>query len=512
MELIETIEVEEKEQRLSMAIFEEVEFHFERTKDGQKQEVQSGKGTDLLPFQFPGKYETTVDRRKQKCTQLRECTKGGSHRYEYDANINRHLPAPNYQSAIEMKRSDGGYFDDDDENLNMEGLVEQTQSMSLQNRNHNNRRGGGRNHHNQSSHISQHVTSSSSSGFVQNDRPLSGGRQIRVVERSQHTNVPSSSSGYSSSDTTSGAVAHQSQYSISAGGPFEMPVHDESDEHEMSGMQIYTSELKDVNLTPSEEFPPPEHQENNISKNSKYISRFDPENVYFTVPEWTATNNEIFNFDGHGKSNRRQIARGVDYDSLPESLPEMASSPDIPDSKKRISKKQKDYADTQKLRTRVVNDEHGNLMKITEVEKSVTKTEEFTEEDEDAARKMSANSEQLKEGEYVVMNLDEITEGQKVHDSSVQEDVQSSEGEEEEGQYNLVDAEVLGETTVTQIPIEYDEQTTTMGLKDDQDHNFDEQKYLYDMKTATLSPVITKDSRSGAMLMQYGYNDMITEL
>ena len=89
--------------------------------------------------------------------------------------------------------------------------------------------------------------------------------------------------------------------------------------------------------------------------------------------------------------------------------------------------------------------------------------------------------------------------------------MQSSEGEEE-GEYNLVDAEVLGETTITQIPIEYDEQTTTMGLKDDLDHNFDEQKYLYDMKTATLSPVITKDSRSGAMLMQYGYNDMITEL
>ena len=512
MELIETVEVEEKEQRLSMAIFEEVEFHFERSKDGQKQEVQSGKGTDLLPFQFPGKYETTVDRRKQKCTQLRECTKGGSHRYEYDANINRHLPAPNYQSAIEMKRSDDSYFDDDDENLNMEGLVEQTQGMSLQNRNHNNRCRGGRDHHNQSSHISQHITSPSSPGFVQDDRLSSGGRQIRVVERSQHTNVPSSSSGYSSSDTTSSAVAHQSHYSISAGGPFEMPVHDESDEHEMSGLQIYTSELKDVNLTPPEEFSPQEHQENNVSKNSKYISRFDPENVYFTVPEWTATNNEIFNFDGHAQSNRRQLARGVDNDSLPESLPEITSSPDVPDRKKRISKRQKDHADTPKLRTRVVKDEHGKLIKITEVEKTVTRTEEFTEEDEEAARKVSANSEQLKEGEYVVMNLDEITEGQKVRDSSAQEeDVQSSEGEDE-GEYNLVDAEVLGETTITQIPIEYDEQTTTMGLKDDQDHNFDEQKYLYDMKTATLSPVITKDSRSGAMLMQYGYNDMITEL
>ena len=518
MEIIETIEVEEKEQRLSMAIFEEVEFHFERTKDGQTQ-VQSGKGTDLLPFQFPGKYETTVDRRKQKCTQLRECTKGGSHRYEYDANINRHLPAPNYQSAIEMKRSsegddDANYFDDDDENLNMRGLVEQTQEMSLQNRNYNNRRGGGRDHRNQSSHISQHVTSSSSSGFVQDDHRPSSGRHIRVIEKSQHTNIPSSSSGYSSSDTTSSAAAHQSHYSISAGGPFEMPVHDESDEHDMSEMQVYTSELKDVTLTPPEEFSPREHQENNASKNSKYISRFDPENVYFTVPEWTATNNEIFNFDKHEQSNRRQVALGIDNDSLPESLPEIASSPDIPDGKKRISKRRENHADTPKLRTRVVKDEQGNWMKITEVEKTVTRTEEFTKEDEEAARKMNASSEQLKEGEYLVMNLDEITEGQNVQEeiyAQETEDVQSSEGEEE-GEYNLVDAEVLGETTITQIPVEYDEQTTTMGLKDDLDHNFDEQKYLYDMKTATLSPVITKESRSGAMFMQYGYNDMITEL
>ena len=508
MELIETVEVEEKEQRLSMAIFEEVEFHFERTKDGQK-EIQSGKGTDLLPFQFPGKYETTVDRRKQKCTQLRECTKGGNHRYEYDANINRHLPAPNYQSAIEMKRSGGNYFDDEEEeNLNMKVLVEQTQEMSLQNQNHNNRR-----HHNQSSHISQHVGSSLQSGFVQDDHRPSSGRQIRVLERSQHTNFPSNSSGYSSSDTTSSAAAHQSHYSISAGGPFEMPVHDESDEHDMSKMQIYTSELKDVTLTPPEEFSPREHQENNVSKSSKYISRFDPENVYFTVPEWTATNNEIFNFDEHGQSTRKQVSRGIDNDSLPESLPEIASSPDIPDGKNRISKRKEDHADTPKLRTRVVKDDQGNLMKITEVEKTVTRTEEFTEEDEEAARKMSANSEQLKEGEYVVMNLDEITEGQNVHEAYVREteDVQSSEGEQE-GEYNLVDAEVLGETTITQIPIEYDEQTTSMGLKDDLDHNFDEQRYLYDMRTATLSPVITKDSRSGAMLMQYGYNDMITEL
>ena len=497
MELIETVEVEEKEQRLSMAIFEEVEFHFERKKDGQT-EVQSGYGSDLLPYQFPGKYEATVDRRKQKCTQLRECTKGGGHRYEYDANINRHLPAPNYQSAIEMKKHGGDYFD----GTNMEDLIEQTQGMNLQNSNHNNH-----GHHDDPS--SQHVSQKRySSGIVQPAQQAN--RQIRVIERSQMTAVPSNSSGYSSSDTTSSAI-HQ-PHSISAGGPFEMPVHDESDENEeMNKIRVFTSELKDINLTPSEELSPgQEIQENNVSTN-RYVSRFDPENVYFTVPEWTATNNEIFNFDKHGKSTRRQVSRGTDNDSLPESLPDISSSPEIPHGKKNISKRQEQHADTPKLRTRVVKDEHGNLMKVTEVEKTVTKTEEFTDNDADEARKMSANSEQLKDSEYMVMNVDEITEGQRVHEAYVHQkkEVQSSEGEEE---YYNVGPEVIGETTVTHIPVEYDEQTTTMGLKDDLDHNFDEQKYLYDMKTATLSPVVTKDSRSGAMLMQYGYNDMTTEL
>ena len=489
MELIETVEVEEKEQRLSMAIFEEVEFHFERTKDGQT-EVQSGKGTDLLPFQFPAKYEATVDRRKQKCTQLRECSKGGSHRYEYDPNINRHLPAPNYQSAIEMKKHEGDYYD----GTSMDALTEQTQGMNLQNSNQNNHE-----HHNQSSHISQQV----SSAFSRDDQP------VQVIKQSQ-TTAPSNSSGYSSSDTTSSAV-HQS-HAISAGGLFEMPVHDESDENVIDEMRIHTSELKDINLTPSDQLSPgQEVQENDISRNSRYISRFDPENVYFTVPEWTATNNEVCNFDKHGKVTRRQISRGIDNDSLPESLPDVSSSPDIPDSSKKISKRHEQHADTPKLRTRVVKDEHGNLMKITEVEKTVTKTEEFTEDDAEAARKMSANSEQLKDSEYMMMNVDEITEGQRVHEGYVhEEEVQSSAGEEEE--YYHLGAEVMGETTVTHIPVEYDEQTTSMGLKDDLDHNFEEQKYLYDMKTATLNPVISKDNRSGAMLMQYGYNDMITEL
>ena len=82
-------------------------------------------------------------------------------------------------------------------------------------------------------------------------------------------------------------------------------------------------------------------------------------------------------------------------------------------------KGRENHADTPKLRTRVVKDEQGNLVKITEVEKKVTRTEEFTEEDEEAARKMSASSEQLKEGEYVVMNLDEITEGQNVQEEDL---------------------------------------------------------------------------------------------
>ena len=520
MELIETVEVEEREQRLAMAIFEEVEFTFERTKDGQT-EVQTGKGSDLLPFQFPGKYEATVDRRKQKCMQVKDCTRGGSHRYEYDANINRHLPAPNYQSAIEMKQdenqTDGfsGGAGQSPYNMvtnEMEKLIRETQNMNLRNSNHNNRSTTGQQQQ-QQQHVSTYQQHSSS---LDSNQP---GRQIKVMEKAHRqgaTMLPSSSSGYSSSDTAASAAHAQTSHSISAGGPFQMPAHEESDEddfeHERGGKsaRVFTSELKDVNLIPpeGEEFLP-ETQESRRTKSTRYVSRFDPENVYFTVPEWTATNNEIYDFEKQQQQQKGrtkipvEISRSTDNDSLPESLPDIAISPDLPDGKKKVNRKHEKHADTPKLRTRVVQDEEGNLMKITEVEKTVTKTEEFTEKDENASNK----AEPLRDGEYIDMDLSQITEGQNIQQQ--QEIIQSSDEEEE---FYPVGPEVIGETTVTQIPVEYDEQTTSLGLKDDLDHNFDEQKYLYDMNTATLSPVVTKDSRSGAMLMQYGYNDMLTEL
>ncbi len=538
MELIETVEVEEKEQRIAMAIFEEVEFHVERTKDGKTEVLQSGKGTDLLPFEFPGKYEATVDRRKQKSIQVRENTKEGSHKYEYDANVNRHLPAPNYHSAIEMKNvdeGDGRYPPEGDGRLpaerggtgnypgNMESLIFQTQNMNLHNSNRE-REEEVRQHQKRKQQQASQQQQRHHESVVQNvqtsqpiplpvDHGSRRGRQIRVIERSQTGGgVPhSGSSGYSSSDTASSAAATQS-HSISAGGPFEMPAHDESDE-EHDATHVYKSQLKDVNLTPSEG----DAEESEISRSTRFVSRFDPDNVYFTVPEWTSSSNEIYHFDKHGG---RKVSRKspTDNESLPESLPEVPASPDFPDGKRRVNKKQQQHADTPKLRTRVVQDEKGNLMKITEVEKTVTKTEEFTDgADDAAARKLSASSEQLRDGEYMEMNVAQITEGQNVQEQykeRKEEIVQSSDdddGDDDEEVYR-VGPEVVGETTITRIPVEYDEQTTSLGIKDDNDHNFDEQKYLYDMRTATLSPVVTQDGRSGAMLMQYGYNDMMTEL
>ncbi len=652
MEIIETVEIEEREQRLSMAIFEEVEFTMERTKGGHT-EVITGKGSDLLPFEFPGRYEATVDRRKQKCLQVKETHKGGSHRYEYDTNVHNGLPAPGAREAIEMpevnshhyddpevvdhhfddpevgdhhfddREVSGHHFDDpevgnhhiDDREVgdrhfdnelhsahterpfdieptdNVDHLTEQTEKLNLTTPHTRNLSNDTPGHY-----ITHHVLPVRHTSMRGKAMPKGGGEVVReekwVVRESRgkpsraiqgYSVLPTpysprrpvpvtigSSSGYSSSDTAvsssfqqqvTSSLQHQQQEvhpqqqgegegyspSTSAG---RRPLYTADSDTEES--RIYTSELKDINLTPQGPSPRESVDLTAEQTDEIFFSRYDPENIYFRVPQWR---------DIDSKKKYSKSRHHVDIEKVDTVVQEGYECPDslpMPLSKKKEKSVEKskmeqkyfetpqmevksggiDVTDTSqsspdapKLRTRVVRDADGNLVKITEVEKTVTKTEEYLEDEPKADGGRLA--EEMRGGEYLEMNVSQITEGQRYEQEVTEEEVcqitgalESGEepqgGGEEEEELHLypVGPEVMSETTVALQPVEYDIQTRSLPLRDDpacngllpreydvqtrslplQDdpgNNLHEQQYLYDMRTATLEPLIIRDAKSG---------------
>ncbi len=603
MEIIETVEIEEREQRLSMAIFEEVEFTMERTKGGHT-EVMTGKGSDLLPFEWPGRYEATVDRRKQKCLQVKETHKGGSHRYEYDTNIQNGLPASQTHNAIEMPQVEDDYHFDDGRHFdvaqtdNVDSLTQQTGKLNLTSSHTQNVSNNNHGHY-----ITHHVLPVRGKAMpkevvreekwvVREDkRPHRSDRDkssrvvlpaVPVASHSPSRPVPvtlGSSSGYSSSDT---AVSSSFQQQVSSSLQQQRAQQQEVEEEdspagqapiyeadsESEEVRMYTSELKDINLTPQDQSPRESIDLTADQTDNILVSRFDPDNIYFRVPQWRDIDSKKKYYRSRPHVNIEKVESiALENNLVPDSVPETMSKMNEKSVKK--SKMEEKYFETPqtaekidvtdmshrspdapKLRTRVVRDAEGNLVKITEVEKTVTKTQEYMEEEPGAdGGRMPGAAEEMRGGEYLEMNVSQITEGQRYEEEVTEEEVcqitgaqgegeeareGEEEGEEEELQLYPVGPEVMSETTVSLQPVEYDIQTRSLPLRDDpcngllpreydvqtrslplQDdpgNNLHEQQYLYDMRTATLEPLIIRDAKSGEMLMQYGYNDMITQL
>ena len=73
-EIIETIVVEEHEQRIIMSIAEEIEFSSSRTQGGTTVNTTNEDG-QVKPFWIPEKWEAVVDRRKQKMIKVKDTEK-----------------------------------------------------------------------------------------------------------------------------------------------------------------------------------------------------------------------------------------------------------------------------------------------------------------------------------------------------------------------------------------------------------------------------------------------------
>ena len=89
-------EVEEREQKISIAIMEELEFNLQRTQ-GEHTETLHLTESGEVPLKLPGMYETVVDRRKQKSTQIKDIQKGAEQTHQNATTGERPIstgPAP----------------------------------------------------------------------------------------------------------------------------------------------------------------------------------------------------------------------------------------------------------------------------------------------------------------------------------------------------------------------------------------------------------------------------------
>ncbi len=522
-EIIEMYEVEEREQRISMAIFEELEFTCSRKEGGttSSQTAHASSASDLVPWTMPPVYETTVDRRKQKSTQIREVKKEGSqHFHGIGGNRNastllegggqKHIEQTNHQSSKSINKHQSGHTDNNvhqsSRNIEIKQHVDNIPAAerTITVRQATSTQPTGKNvHHVQRSGInptsprrsymkeSSEIWRSDESEIIPSAEDYPSGKVTHHSE--EHTtavNGPSpsgaTSSGYSSADSAGGY--HSKYY---------------TDYHSNS------PELEKVN----------EVQSQNSTLKRRYVSRFDPENFYFQVPAWPS-NDTMYNISKEMAAEGTVSPPSNDDDSLPGTLPDNTNDNSITKSVKS----------TPKLRTRVVKDEDGNLVKITEVEQTITNTVDYTKDVTEQAPDNVPNKiyEELGGTNYMDVNLVAQELQETVQDEQVEEEEQE---EVCENRPCITGPDVVAETTTELHPIEYDTQTTslglpeeelrmreyeaqerTLGLEDDCCAALPDQRYLYDMKTATLRPTVTEDS-NGKMLMQYSLGDtMITEL
>ena len=432
-EIIETIEIEEREQRLTMAIFEELEFHLERSQ-GASKEGHKSSGSELVPWLFPDRYDATVDRRREKSLQIREINKeaGQSRQSSGPGASAKFMLRENQKAVVDALEKAIGDEQSNEESLEVDGHASLYQH-----------------HHNKEQN---HAITASSSGYSSPDN----------FQTHRQTHVSRQSKCATSREAGSGSP--------------------------------------DVN-----------------SQRKRHVSMFDPENIYYTVPEWTSLDKEASMLNLSTQREDMTVKKSVaDEESLPDSLP---GNPSTLLPAHHIEKTTASQAEP-KVSTSIIKDEDGNVMKVTEVEHTMTKTVDYKQ---DAVSYMpTAGLEELGGTQYLDMNLLAAPDVDPEPSESVASDPPQ------------LGPEVVAETSTKLTAVEYSEQTRTigldeediklklrlregeeqersMGIGDEDGGTFAPSQFLYDMRTATLRPQITQDP--GAMRRQpHQYRDMSTKL
>ena len=593
-ETYEWTEIEEKEQRLSMAIFEEIEFNLTRSQGGQTS-TQTGKASELVPWLFPDKYEAIVDRRRQKVTQVKDIHKEGGHvKVQSGATPAALESGSTYGTLLETdllsgegKRSgpdileergvqswsehskstggDGGQgvhkselittindssFDSSPTSGRYRTVYErqvssptpkqdasdtgkkgskQTESYitvtrdngPVSHKEHSSARMTEVGGHNQATGRDTGGSGMSSkktiTTYTRLKSPPTGdqhsttyirgpGSKDKVTKSEIHTTTytrpvkdehiitSTNSSGYSSSDNTS-------QLRIDKLHSFEMPGIDSA----VRDKKHFKTET-DIRL--SRPVASQDYSTRTSEKSKRFVSRFDPGNIYFTVPQWTPVESSELLFNMSKDSDEADGKRDHDNDSLPDTLPGVEAEHI---KRRSVATKSEGQQLPPKVHSEIVLDEEGNRMKVTTTEQKMIKTVDYIPEAGGSAKQKQTTEEM---GEESFVEVDLTTEHFESTEVDNDDDNDNGNVGDSERKKPIQLPEVVSETSIVYKHIEYDDQEKSMRVPDEADNRAGlERQYLYDMNTATLRPVKIKDTKSGEMLMQYSIGDtMVTEL
>ena len=488
-EILETTEIEEKEQRIAMAIFEEVEFNVSKTQGG-KTTYQSPDGVELEPFWLPDKFEATVERRKKKVTQVKETAKEGQGSKWLESKYN---PALEYNTTSAKPRvledrtltasktsyvsDDGKNYKSDDEDASTEDVKVYEQSTSKtfpktipitatktpsgeQQRFTTSR----------TVYLGQPLTSAHEDGVKQTGRGSGGDVNVK-----QETSAGSlQQSRLAGPDTASvkrplldiekesqgllrGSNLHRQSFMLAGQSPRSL-------------RRVQQDGTSNSTLYPA------------VTTGTTRISAYDPENVSFGK----RSGQELLKDAEEVVFDLNEILQSAERSTLPRKTSDehLTSRSEASRTTGLDGQVIHSSQSEPQMETRIEKDKDGNLVKITEMKHTLTKTVEYPDEDqtEVPAPQTSGKDDNGDDGSVIV----------------------------EEPRPLYTGPEVLGETSTGLKPYEYGIQRKTLQM--DEDNGIPRQhQYLYDMNTAELTPIQTKDSDYN--LIQYAFGDtLMTQL
>ncbi len=479
-EIIETMVVEEKEQRVAMAIFEEVEFSSKRT-EGDRVVDQVGEDSWKIPaFWLPDKHEAVVDRRRQKMTRVKDKDSGAEHSRFSD----KHSLLP----ALEMSM--------DAISGNMKPRITSDTAMD--------------------SH--RHTRKAP-------EPPAKKQEVIKELEKDASKIKAVPSIPMQSSEGKSAQRYHEPDAEMKTS--YQQVVNEVKKLGSIPRSKISLPNVPVRNFYANEDDQLPE----NLEQFDEVVNKLDQELPQDTRSRMSSTSGsgqqgsskvtvrrtaskyEPGNVSFGKKSGKDFLKQAEEfyYDSSPNSAnaPEGAlQAAQTVAQQQQIETLDPDQVTHTKqsepvLQTRIVKDKDGNLMKITELKHTLTKTVEYDSPDESRRdqRRSTSGGEEMQDNAYIDMNLVETISTNSSH----QEDMTERHRPNSVKTNGYKGPEVLEEVTVTKKPYSYDicERSVKMHDLD----NADNAKYLYDSRTKKLQKVIpnTRDRR-------YPFETMTTAL
>lgn len=507
--ILETTEVEEKEQRIAMAIFEEVEFSAKRTEGGKTVNVVEG-SSEIPAFWEPDKFEAVVDRKKKKMTQVKETNQ------EHEGKRTKHpsmfLPAI---EAADLPNTKPGNFKkpmaiQEEKKVNTpakkeiaEEITEKIAALDkvLEDELAKDNKGAEEPNvvkknvksdtklNEEGVPVTQDYINYEKIVNMQNNNSIPVLKQPSSYQVFHHNLSPQSQRKVKTTHSINGPTEYKETWKSGYVSPQRSPTLSQRIKKVKSSYQH--TPLEPMFMTERGSMYGRSDKINHHPGVS-IKSSVDPNNVSFVNKTETYINEmkpQESLYNHHVKTNP----------PTPPPLPSSALNGPTIHSEQSEPVQETHYE----------KDSDGNLVKVTNWQHKLTKTVEYPEEEQErrfAGKQDSKSFKELPEAGYIKMNLHEtVSSSGKVSENETETT------EESESTYRVQPkvSEVTAETEVGVKPFHYESKQNTVKVDDDPEISR-ERQFLYDIRKAKLKPV-PKAYRTG-WSRKHTYGTMSTHL